>query len=208
MDYYDKLLVKIRSLIDSSPEKALEYLDDELKIAYIPKDVHEKLIEYRDIALSKIEKPEFSLSITEISSYLISSPEKQLIAVEELGKLNLRDHLDICSDFLNSKGDLYAKILLVVHLINQDINTPLKILKVDKVYDFVPSEIILPENTSFYKNVYKLLENHFFKNPDMLSLAKDILDKECLFYLPLSYESKDSEVIFSKICSYIEKMFH
>lgn len=208
MNYYEKMLDKIRVLVDSSPEEALELLNEELNIAYIPRDVHTKLVEYRDLALSKIEKPEFTLSITDISKYLLSTPEKQLVAVEELGKLNLRDHIDICRDFLIGKGDLYAKILLIVHLIKQDIDTPLKLLKENKEYDFVPNQIVLPENTNFYRTVYKLLENHFFKKPDMLSLAKDILDKECLFYLPLNYDTKDSEVIFNKICSYIEKLFH
>ena len=49
MNYYDELLSKLDELMDNKHYKEAEKLiDDELSMAYVPKDIESKLKEYKD----------------------------------------------------------------------------------------------------------------------------------------------------------------
>lgn len=206
MNYYEKMLEKLSSLIKTSPKEALDIINEELKVPYVPKDVLDKLLELKS-SIDVDDNDGFSLNIDTIKKYLYEDEDKQCIAVEELSKLNLRDHEDIISDFLLSSGSIRAKVMLIIALKNQESSREYSVLKENKIYPFVPKYIVLPEESSYFKKSIIYLNEYYMKNPDMLQLAKELLYNDYILYLPLTRDLNDVKYITSKITQYIDKSF-
>ena len=206
MNYYEKMLEKISNLIKTSPEEALALIEDELKAPYVPHDVLEKLKEFKS-QISINNSKDFNLSIVTIIEYLHSDESKQCIAVEELSKLNLRDHENTISDFLLSKGSLVAKVKLMIALHDQESNQTFSIIKDNKIFQFVPKDIILPDSSDYYLEATKVLNDYYLKNPDMLQLAKELLYNDYILNLPEGRVLKDVKYVTSKVIRYIDDSF-
>lgn len=206
MGYYDELLMKIDSLVKNSDFVAANKLIlDELNMPYVPKDIEDKL---NDI-LKNLPKEDNSraLSIEEIEKYLSLDKEKQLIAVDALNRLNLRDYLDICNKYLEGDGFINAKVLLIDSLINQDINEELHMINDGIEYNFIPKYVITPLESLGYKGALKILNDNYMKEPSKLELAKSLLYKECLMALPINYDENDANLLADKIIQYIDEAF-
>ena len=206
MNYYEKMLENISSLIKTSPKETLDIINEELKVPYVPKDVLDRLMELKS-SIDVDDNDGFSLNIDTIKKYLREDEDKQCIAVEELSKLNLRDHEDIISDFLLSSGSIRAKVMLIIALKNQESSREYSVLKENKIYPFIPKYIVLPEESSYFKKSIIYLNEYYMKNPDMLQLAKELLYNDYILYLPLTRDLNDVKYITSKIIQYIDKSF-
>ena len=99
MDYYKELVSNIEKAIESADyDKASKLIDDELSLPYVPKDVLERLREFKEnIPAKDINR---ALSEEEIREYLKGNEFRQLVAVEQLNKLNLREYYDLCNEYL------------------------------------------------------------------------------------------------------------
>lgn len=207
MNYYENMLKNIEELVELNPVEAYKQIEEELDMPYVPKDVFNKLLELKS-KINIINNNSFTLSEDDIIDFLHSNEQKQIIAVNQLDKLNLRDHLDICKEFLISDGNMNAKVFLISSLINQDINEQLVVKKDNQKIEFNPSLISTPENTKFFNDVMKLLSDHYFKNPDMLRMSQDILYRECMMYLPLEHSENEADKVFKDIVSELDNMFN
>lgn len=205
MNYYDKTLKEISSIISSDPYSAMKMIEDELNAPYLPRDFLAKLNDLK--SKINIEKDGFKLDLNAIKEYLSSSEDKQCIAVEELSKLNLREYEDIVSDYLLSKGSLRAKIMLVISLFKQESNHTYSILKGNKIYQFIPNNLIMPESSEYFLEVSNMLADYYLKNPDMLHLAKELLYDDYIMNLPEHRDLKDTKYMFNKITKYIDDSF-
>lgn len=206
MSYYDDLLLKIDEYINNNDfDNATKLITNELNMPYVPKDIEDKL---NDI-LKDLPKEDNSraLSIEEIEKYLSLDKEKQLIAVEALNRLNLRDYLDICNKYLEGDGFINAKVLLIDSLINQDINEELHMINDGIEYNFIPKYVITPLESLGYKGALKILNDNYMKEPSKLELAKSLLYKECLMALPINYDENDANLLADKIIQYIDEAF-
>lgn len=207
MSYYDEILVKIDNLIKNSDfDTALKVITNELNMPYVPKDIDDKL----NSILKDLPKDDNTktLSIDEIEKFLYLDKEKQLIAVEALNRLNLRDHLDICNKYLEGDGFINAKVLLIDSLINQDISEELHMVNEGLEYNFIPKYVITPIESLGYKGALKLISDTFMKEPSKLELAKSLLYKECLMALPINYDENDAPLLANKVISFIEEAFN
>lgn len=206
MSYYDDLLNTIDALIaNRNILEAKSLVLNELKMPYIPSDIETKLNAY----LKDFPKEDMShhISIEEIVSYLKEDEEKQLIAVNELSRLNLRDYLDIVSEYLNSDGIINAKVLLIDSLISQDISNELNMVNKGVEYKFIPKYIVPVEISKGYVKAIKLVSDEYMKEPSKLKLAKDLIYKECILALPLSFEEDEAQNLANKAIEYINKCF-
>lgn len=206
MSYYDDLLNTIDALIaNKNILEAKSLVLNELKMPYIPSDIETKLNAY----LKDFPKEDMShhISIEEIVSYLKEDEEKQLIAVNELSRLNLRDYLDIVSEYLNSDGFINAKVLLIDSLISQDISNELNMVNEGVEYKFIPKYIVPVELSKGYVKAIKLVSDEYMKEPSKLKLAKDLIYKECILALPLSFEEDEAQNLANKAIEYINKCF-
>lgn len=207
MNYYEKLVKKIDSLIETSPMEALKIIDDELKAPYVPSDILKTLNAYK----SKINienNNDFRLDEDVIRKYLHEDEDKQCLAVQELSKLNLREYEDLISDYLLRKGSLKAKVMLILSLKEQESSKTYSILKDNEIIQFVPNDIVLPDSSEYYKESTKVLNEYYLKNPDMLNLAKELLYNDYIMNLPKQRDIKDVKYITSKIKQYIDKSFN
>lgn len=206
MSYYDELKSKLDELYDSGNYKELnELVEDELKQAYIPRDIQEKLSFYKD----KLHEHKYVpiLDDDNLEEYLNGSKEQQLLAVDYLNGKNLRDYIEICNKYLCSKGFINAKVLLVDSLIRQEITEDIKMSDEDGEYTFIPKYLMPVEESFGYDAAIKYLNEYYLKEPSKLKMAKDLVYKQMIMMLPINTEEEEGLMIAKKISEYIDGVF-
>lgn len=205
MDYYKELVSNIEKAIESADyDKASKLIDDELSLPYVPKDVLEKLREFKEnIPAEDINR---TLSEEEIREYLKGNEYRQLVAVEQLNKLNLREYYDLCNEYLKSDGFINAKVLLIESLVRQEISDEYTMLKDGMLFNFIPRYVMLPEESEGYNTALKILSDYYMKEPSYFLMARDLLYKDCFMALPLSYISEEGEMLARNIISYLDSV--
>lgn len=204
MNYYIDIVEKIEKAIsENNYNLASKLIDDELNAPYVPKDVFDKL----NILKAKLPYNETNSSLNDekIIEYLNGSFEKQLIAVEQLNKKNLRDYLDICNAYLSKEGFINAKVLLIYSLIEQEISEEINYNNNGINYCFIPKFCLLPNESLGFKKANKLIEDKFMKDPSLMQMSKSLLYKECLLALPLTIEEDEASDLADKIINYVNK---
>ena len=206
MGYYEDLIQNIDKYIKNEDyTNAKELIEEELKMSYVPLDVLKKLHKYKD----EIPKEFVNTSLTDddIVNYLNGSPEQQLIAVDYLDSKNLRDYINICNEFLCSKGIKNAKVLLIYSLIKQEISDDIKYIDTNVEYNFIPRFIMLPEESPGYIKALDYLNEWYMKEPSKLELAKSLVYKDAMLALPINYEEIEGETLAKKAYDAVEKAF-
>ncbi len=201
MNYYEEILNEIREDIDNQEYgEAKRLIMNELSISYVPRDVEEKLYELLSEVKTNTYVPKM-LSDEDIEKYLKMDEVHQLMAVEELNKKNLRDHIDLCQDYLSGNGYINAKVLLIDSLIRQEINS-------DFTYNdstFNPSKITRVEESDGFLSGLEAIRERFMKDPSMMRMGEQLLYKEVLLALPKTLSHDEGFVVADKIIDYILK---
>lgn len=204
MNYYDELIANIESLLNQSKYiEAKSIIENELNLPYIPREIEEKLNKY----LSIIKEATYALkSLTDedILDYLKSNETKQLIAVDELSRKNLRDYIDVVDDYLKGNGFVNAKALLIDSLIRQEINFNFKYVNDCLFIDFNPYKLKKIEETDGFILAMNQIQDFYMKNPSKSKMGMELLYKEALLSLP---NEINGELITEKIINYIEDAF-
>ena len=205
MDYYKELVSNIEKAIESADyDKASKLIDDELSLPYVPKNVLERLREFKEnIPAEDINR---TLSEEEIREYLKGNEYRQLVAVEQLNKLNLREYYDLCNEYLKSDGFINAKVLLIESLVRQEISDEYTMLKDGMLFNFIPRYVMLPEESEGYNTALKILSDYYMKEPSYFLMARDLLYKDCFMALPLSYIMEEGEMLARNIISYLDSV--
>ena len=207
MNYYDELFDKIDHLLmDEEYEKAGALIDDELNIVYIPRDVEEKLQHFKQIVRLNTLK-NHNLNDEQIEGYLSMDENHQLLAVDELGRKNLRDYQEMCRSYLLSEGYRNAKVLLIDSLIRQEINAVFTYSDNEKTVAFNPSHLIPIEKSEGFSAALKELQDIYLKEPSMLHMAQDLLFKECILSLPHLFDKEEGVLLAHKISRFIGDAF-
>lgn len=208
MDYYDELLLNVYKLLNENKTEDLRNLiNNELKHAYVPRDIENKL---RDILndLGPSETIKKSFSDDEIFEYLKGSKEKQLIAVELLNKKNLREYIDICNEYLsNENAFINAKVLLIDSLVNQEIGEEISFKNEGLEYNFIPKYVIPIIESDGFISGKKYLEDIYLKEPSKLKMSMDLLYKDLMMSLPINLDDVEGIELSKKIVAYIEEAF-
>ena len=208
MNYYDDILDQIKDKIDQQDyEDAKRLILNELDMPYVPKEF-EKIL--RDFLMQVCEATDHprKFSEEEILSFLNKDEKFQLIAVSEMDRMNLRNHIESIARFLaDEERSANAKALLIDSLIAQQIDEPLLYRSKDKEIAFVPKDLKRADQSECFAKVKSILEEEFMKEPSKLRLAMQLLYKEAMLYLPLQLQEKDSASIGEKIISFINKAF-
>lgn len=206
MNYYDDILNKINELIKNNDiNKALSIVEEELKAPYLPKDFNEKLLSIYD---NFHKNNTFVMNDEMIEDFLYSTNEKQLIAVDQLNKKNLREYIDLCNEYLTSKGFINAKVLLVDSLIRQEIGEEIKMDKDGLLFEFIPKYQLPIEESDGYLSGKKHLNDYYLKEPSKAKIALDLLYKEMIMNLPINMNEEEGIEIAIKIIDYINCAFN
>lgn len=208
MNYYDELIEKIENLLKKEDyENAKSLIDDELKVVYVPRYVEEKLIQYQKIVKQNTLKNKF-LSDEQIEEYLKLDENHQLLAVDELGRKNLRDYYDLCNRYLQSNGYRNAKVLLIDSLIGQEINKEYSYTDGETKVQFNPSRLKVIEKTDGFKSAMNDLQEIYLKEPSMFLMSQDLLFKECMLALPRNLNEEEGKQLALKISRFIDDAFN
>lgn len=206
MNYYDDILNKINELIKNNDiNKALSIVEEELRAPYLPKDFNEKLLSIYD---NFHKNNTFIMNDEMIEDFLYSTNEKQLIAVDQLNKKNLREYIDLCNEYLTSKGFINAKVLLVDSLIRQEIGEEIKMDKDGLLFEFIPKYQLPIEESDGYLSGKKHLNDYYLKEPSKAKIALDLLYKEMIMNLPINMNEEEGIEIAIKIIDYINCAFN
>ena len=207
MNYYDELLDRIQILMDSSLyDEADALIMNELNVPYIPRDVEQKLLEFKEY-INSYKSSDFHLSDEDIASYLSQDESHQLLAVNELNSKNLRDHIALCQKYLNGNGSSNGKALLIDSLVRQEIDHVFTVNRNDGSISFNPREICKIEDSEGCRKATELLEETFMKEPSKLLMARQLLAKELLLLLPASMNEEEGTYVAEKITDYINDAF-
>ena len=206
MNYYDDILNKINELIKNNDiNKALSIVEEELRAPYLPKDFNEKLLSIYD---NFHKNNTFIMNDEMIEDFLYSTNEKQLIAVDQLNKKNLREYIGLCNEYLTSKGFINAKVLLVDSLIRQEIGEEIKMDKDGLLFEFIPKYQLPIEESDGYLSGKKYLNDYYLKEPSKAKIALDLLYKEMIMNLPINMNEEEGIEIAIKIIDYINCAFN
>ncbi len=204
MNYYDEMIEEIRNDIDKKKyEEAERLIRNELSISYVPKDIEKQLKGL--LEQIHIEDPPAlkTLSDEQIAASLKKDEIHRLMAVDELNRKNLRDHLDLVQSYLLGDGYLNGKVLLIDSLIRQEVNC-------EFIYNgqtFNPSKAILPEKSEGFLSALKVIRERFMKEPSMMRMGEQLLYKEVLMALPEALSHDEGLMVADKIINYILKAF-
>lgn len=115
-------------------------------------------------------------SLLEAEQDIYSQNEDKLSkAISFLSQYNVRNCLPFFKDALISSISYYSKILLQFILIEQSVNDIFKVTDGDKMFEFNPSQTLLPFDRENYKNVSNYIKNQN-ENPSVINTAVELLN--------------------------------
>ena len=207
MNYYDEMIEKIQGLLEEKNyDLAEKMISDELSVAYVPRDIEQKLHSLQErIIKDTIRK---QISDEELEEYLFEGdPDHQLFAVNELNGKNLRQYLPLCQKYFDSNGYANAKALLIDSLIRQEIDHVFHFRRNDVIISFNPSSYEIIEGSAPFLAAYRQLSDDYMKEPSKLHLAGQLLYKEFMMKLPDLFTEEEALSLEKDIIGYIDKAF-
>lgn len=205
MNYYDELIENIDKLIkEDSLNEASRIIENELSLAYIPREIEAKLNKYLDDIKASTTAYN-GLTDEDIDVYLKDNFEHQLLAIDALCKKNLRDYIDICEAYLKNKdGYVNAKAILIDTLIRQEINYEFTYVNNSLLLKFNPINLKVIEETDGFKLADKFIYEYYLKEPSKYNIGIELLYKDALLTLP---KEIDGKTVANRIIKYIDEAF-
>ena len=137
---YQDIVNEIQSLITSGEDKqARSRILEELNMPYIPQDVEAKLNELLD-EVGIPESGKVQLSDEQVEAWLLGdNPQRQIAALNQLQKANLRNYTELIQQVFDMHRDLTMESLLISMMIEQQINESFHLtrdgLDIDLLFD-------------------------------------------------------------------------
>ncbi|HHX52275.1 MAG TPA: DUF3196 family protein [Erysipelothrix sp.] len=198
MNYYQEIEQKIKENMDSQNyQDALELIESELSMPYIPQDLQEKLEEWHKECLTQLDQnPAYALSFEVISQWLFDiDPIKVESALLGLKDINLRNYIDDIQKLLEHHPDRLVQSFILLECINQEIDTTFKFNKFGLDYEVNPIYIEHPIETDGYQIASQKLSEITFKEPSLNELVQQLLIGEVIEALPNSYDELEGEML-------------
>ncbi len=187
-------------------ELALDLMQQELNLPYVPQEALEVLESYVQECRSKIERPTKNI---DIQNLIQGNHLQQEQAISMLKTMNLRLFVDEVQILLNSQ-DLVDEIKgeLIEDLMSQKIDTPFKINKSGLDITFVPSSILTMEEDETIQRALSLFEDWFSNdNPTFYQFCSRLLEQEVLENRPFDFSEIDAESLAKSIVRLVSEAF-
>lgn len=205
-NYYSECLEKIKILLNEGNNKeALNIIEEELSMIYIPKEFEEKLIELKkDLVESK---PNKYMSDEDIESYLLKDEYFQLLALKELEKRNIRQYMDLVQDIFENVESNLVKISLLEICIHQQITDEIKFVKDGLEIYLIPAACNLPEDSEGYEACIDYLKEWLENDdPSFYKLCQEAALKESYLHMPFEIEEEEAESMAYAIVMYVSEL--
>ncbi len=214
-NFYKDLLIEIQENINKNNFKeALNLIDDELKMPYVPMDIEEELIKFRNhIFLNHFNNKEvreisFQKYLDIFESEEISNLEKYEM-VEVFSEFNLKEYLEYIKTSIleNSRLDKFIKYKTLILMLEQKIDDCLDVKVNNEKKTFCLNKLRnYKENEQFVFNSSKIQEL-VFKEINILNSSLDILEK---IFLVIAFENDlfTNKEIWKEIIFIVSKMLN
>ncbi|MBR3841554.1 MAG: hypothetical protein IKM20_10495 [Erysipelotrichales bacterium] len=201
MNYYDELIDELQTLIlEGKNQEALEKINVELRMPYIPKEYEEKLNILRKDIQTTISDANSSRVVIpsdeELENLLFSSSlDEEMMAIQSIRKLRLDNYYPLLEEYL--KNPIYDEVqsLIIYLLIESGTMKEFVAIRNEMEMTFIPKYCELPEESDGYEFGMEFLENHIEKEPSILKMCTDLLHMKLLNYLPFSYEEDEVDIL-------------
>ncbi|WBX36177.1 DUF3196 family protein [Mycoplasma capricolum] len=204
-NYYDQILKKIKELVEKNNlTKALDIINQELEISYIPSDFEKSLYKIKkEIKEKQYHQLNKTYSISEIKALLNSKNNlDQIVGIKNLININIRLIIDEIKKYLLNTNNVYEnKSLLLISLSDQQIDQEFEVLK-DKKTSFLVNPKLL-NIKEIYKTYYQV-ENQILeiinqKDIFLIQTCKQVLFSYFLYKFPYVESLKANDVIVAII---------
>ncbi|QQY78586.1 DUF3196 family protein [Mycoplasma mycoides subsp. capri] len=204
-NYYDQILKKIKQLVEKNNlTKALDIINQELELSYIPSDFEKSLYKIKkEIKEKQATNLNKTYSVLEIKNLLNSKNQlDQIIAIKNLININIRLVLDEIKKYLININNAYEnKALLLISLADQQIDQDFEVFK-DKKTSF----LINPKSLNIKEiyNIYYQIESQILEVIDQKDIflnqtCKQVLFSYFLYIFPYVELLKTNDVIVAII---------
>lgn len=194
---YDDILNEIDDhLTKGKIKNALDLIDEELRMPYIPPFVLAKLNQFKEIAMTAQKmNTEIHLDMSEegILKYLHQDELHQLRALEAFSVMNMRNFVPLVQEAFNCIEGRLLKCLLTKLTIEQALTESFTFSDEGITYEFIPASLTLPEESEGYQEARSHLKAWLEDDdPSMLKLCLDQVELECLLKLPQSIDEDEA----------------
>ncbi|WP_434334749.1 DUF3196 family protein [Mycoplasma capricolum subsp. capricolum] len=204
-NYYDQILKKIKELVKKNNlTKALDIINQELEISYIPSDFEKSLYKIKkEIKEKQYHQLNKTYSVSEIKALLNSKNNlDQIVGIKNLININIRLIIDEIKKYLLNTNNVYEnKSLLLISLSDQQIDQEFEVFK-DKKTSFLVNPKLL--NIKEIYNTYYQVENQILeiinqKDIFLIQTCKQVLFSYFLYKFPYVELLKANDVIIAII---------
>ncbi|AOQ22228.1 DUF3196 family protein [Mycoplasma capricolum] len=204
-NYYDQILKKIKELVEKNNlTKALDIINQELEVSYIPSDFEKSLYKIkREIKEKQCRQLNKTYSISEIKALLNSKNNlDQIVGIKNLININIRLIIDEIKKYLLNTNNVYEnKSLLLISLSDQQIDQEFEVFK-DKKNSFLVNPKLL--NIKEIYNTYYQVENQILeiinqKDIFLIQTCKQVLFSYFLYKFPYVESLIENDVIIAII---------
>lgn len=203
-NYYETVLIDIEKAISQDDkERARRLIENELSMPYIPSEYEDRLLKLKKQC--KEIKPSLEVDDEMLAYYLASADKmKELIAVNKLDNLNLRQYHELISDYLLNAVNDNARSLLISALIEQGVKEEYKVIKNGVEYDFIPLYCESIDMSDGYKSAQEFIESSIAcENASLAQMAHKLIVKVCFDALPLSIDAEEGIIYAKSIIMYL-----
>lgn len=204
--YYEDILKKVESqMAQQDYQSAYSILDDELSMPYIPREYEERLIAYYNQCRSEVRVHNTRhYSEEDIATLLKGSLEEQFLAIEQLKKSNVRNHMDTIQKYLKNQPHFLVRSYVMEVMMEQNIT--------DEVYTeidgldvtFTPCYIESPMESDGVQKTLCYLKDWFENDdPTFTMMCVESLVKEAYLKLPFNVEEDEAFDLALAIAQYV-----
>lgn len=205
--FYVKLLQDVKNhMQDGNYLKAMELLEEEFRMPYIPKEYEEQLIPLYNECRSEVNvsKVERKYDEDDIETLLNGTIDQAFQAVELLKGSNIRKHLEIVEAYLSNEPHFLIRSLLIESLIEQDIRDEIKLNYDGLEITMAPSYVELPKDQDAFVKAVKQVQDYYENdNPTFLMMCVECMIKEMFFKMPFSLAEDEINHFIYAILMYV-----
>lgn len=204
--YYEDILKKVETqMAEQDFQDAFNILEEELSMPYIPKEYEEKLIAYYNQCRGEVKlNTTRQYSEEDIEALLKGSLEEQFLAIEQLKKSNIRNHMDEIQDYLKHNPHYLVRSFLMEALMEQNITDEITAEMDGLEVTFTPCYIEPPMESDGVVSAVGYLKDWFENdNPTFTMMCVECLVKEAYLRLPFNIEEDESLDLALAIAGYV-----
>lgn len=208
-DFYHDLLKKAHTFIENEQyQEAMEILEEEFIMPYIPKEYEVEMIAMYNTCRSALNasKKVKKYDEEDIETLLKGSFEEACQAVELLKKSNVRMHLDLIEAYLKNDPHFLVRTLLVEILIEQEVHDEITMDYDGLEICFSPSYVELPQDQDAFVEAVKIVCSYYEnENPTFLQMCVETMMKEMYFRLPFALSEDEIYPFIYAVLLYVYK---